>query len=173
MDTFDNYLANNSIDKREASKASEFYHKFDALEAVYDTIQISGKVQQVIGNVNSKICFVFTSEETYKSCKKILDKICGIYQTNLWNIALLFLCKTNDDSMNIAYLSKEIDIINPKVIYLFDCDFVEKSVKDYFQNSLNKTFTTHMIHVNNIESISSNTPSENFDLFKYLITYDY
>ena len=80
----------------------------------------------------------------------------------------MFYDKFDDDQKNIDILVKELMILSPMVIYIYDDNNLKSKIDDI------AVLSSKFINVNNITSILENNISiQIFDLFKYLITYDY
>lgn len=132
----------------------------------------TNKLLRSQGKYNSNICFIFNDEEHYKSCKKSLDRILSVYGINMWDIIVLYCNKTDNDNSNIETLLSEICIINPKIVYIFDNMNLNNKI---LLKAKNKVVLAHRtINVNNVNKIvEENISTKIFDLFEYLITYNY
>ena len=88
----------------------------------------------------------------------------------MWDIIVLYFKKTNSDDKNFEVLTKEITIINPFVIYIFDIEQLSKQLMVVMNNLLGRK----VIDINNLEELlNKNISTEIFEKFKYLITYNY
>lgn len=173
MTDFDNYLNQNINDLKEKSNTHNFYDIFYRLNNLYNTISVTNKLLRSQGKYNSHICFIFKNEEHYKSCIKSLKRVLNVYKIDIWDILILYSEKTDSDYENINIISEEINIVNPIIIYIFD----DNSINDKISNRFSEqkiVLGCRIINVNNIEyTLDNNTSSHIFDLFKYLITYNY
>ena len=171
MSSFEEYINNNLTDQKEINDTTSFYKNMELLGTLYSNISVPNKLLRIQGKFNSKICFIFKNEEVFKSQIDILKKVAEVYYIKLWDIAILFKDKTDNEQDNIKYLNQELDIVNPFVIYIFDDNELTKNI----QNNISKrNLNAKYININNLEQIlKSNVSPQIFDLFKYLITYNY
>lgn len=170
-DKLTEFLNKNNINIRESNNVILFYSKFEELRSLYkDSCQdFNGdKLLMAQGKYNSKSIFIFKDENHYKECIPYLNRVLNIYNVNLWDVIILFYDKFNDDQKNIDILVKELMILSPMVIYIYDDNNLKSKIDDI------AVLSSKFINVNNITSILENNISiQIFDLFKYLITYDY
>ena len=172
MINLDDYLKQNVNDSREINNTKTFYDKFEKLNSIYNDIAVSDKLLRSQGKYNSKICFIFKDKEHYNLCMKSLHRILPIYGIDMWDILTLFSDKTENNADNISILFKEIQVVNPLVIYIFDNDGLNEMIINEAQNKT--VLCCKMINVDNIDKVlEKNISTEIFDLFEYLITYNY
>ena len=162
MDNLNNYLQNNISNPEEIKFTNSFYKNFNELKELYNSSQ--DKVLRCQGRYNSKICFIFKDSEHFKRCSESLQKILPAYGIKLWDVLILF-----SDSLEI--LLKELIIVNPSVIYIFDDNDLNNKIINISKNKIVLNYKT--INVNNIDQLLiNNVPSKIFDLFQYLVTYN-
>lgn len=158
------YLNNNINDKKEIYNTEKFYKVFNSLSDLYKNIGVTfnvnnNKILRSQGKYNAKICFVFKNEDHYKATLKLLNRIFPVYDINIWDILVLYVDKFDDYNVNINILKKELDIINPCIVYFFDIP--------------NNVTSNKVVNVNNLKDLlDNNSSAEIFDLFEYLITYN-
>ena len=168
------YLNNNISNQQEIANTTSFYDKFNALSSLYGQQDNpdNRKLLRSQGKYNSKICFIFKNEEHFKECLNSLEKIFTVYNIKFWDILILYESKFDQRDRNVSILIDELLIVNPMVVYIFDDTNLEKELLKSCPNNTILGFKT--INVNNIKNIiSDNVPSKIFDLFEYLITYNY
>jgi MarR-like DNA-binding transcriptional regulator SgrR of sgrS sRNA len=172
MQNLNDYLNNNISNTREVSNTASFYDKFHKLSSYYDTININKKLLRAQGKYNSKICFLFKNEEHFKTCHDSLQRIMDVYDIKIWDVVILYSDKTDNESQNIDIILNELSIINPIVLYIYDNAEINNKI---MQASINKiVLSCRMINVNNVQSaVEQNLSAQIFDLFEYLITYNY
>lgn len=171
MSNLREYLQNNVQDTREIEDVDEFYKKHEALEKFYGQLPINRTLLMGRGKYNSKICFIFKDEESYKNALPSLQRILPVYGIKIWDLMTLFSDKQLGKN-NIYILINEINIIQPKVIYIYDDNELTKQLSNDISSEHN--LGIRYINVNNIDkALDANVPSAIFDLFKYLITYNY
>ena len=173
----EDYLKNNISNPKEISDTISFYSNFNSLFELYKKTEIetknlnlSFKLLRGQGKYNSKICFIFKDEEHFKSCTSALHRVLNVYGTKIWDVMILYSHKFDDENTNINILLQELLIVNPIVLYIFDDNSLDMKIK----NNNNVILGMRIINVNNIDSILEENLSEKiFDLFEYLITYNY
>lgn len=129
----------------------DFNDKANIMESMYKGARISGEIfERGFGNYNSKIVFVFKDMNDYKDKYKSVMELIKSYSDKIYEIFVSFSNNTN-------VLYNEINIIKPKIVYLF-CDdditfndITSVSISDYKERMSDKKYI--------------------FDRFKYLITY--
>lgn len=141
------------VNEESAEWAAMFNKKVNDIASLYKSSIISGHdIQRGYGNYNSKIVFVFKSNDDYKKIFDILMKVLKKYSTNVYDV---YVCFDNDSDL----LSNEISIIDPDITYFF------------FEKDKRLTPKGKIIEVPDIENhISDNHYI--FDNFKHLITYN-
>ena len=173
----EDYLKNNISNPKEISDTMSFYSNFNSLFELYAKSEIGTKnsnskfkLLRGQGKYNSKICFIFKNEEHFKSCTNALHRVLNVYGTKIWDVMILYSQKFDNENTNINILLQELLIVNPIVLYIFD----DNSLDNKLKNNNNVILGMRVINVNNIDSILEENLSEKiFDLFEYLITYNY
>ena len=173
----EDYLKNNISNPKEISDTMSFYSNFNSLFELYAKSEIGiknsnskFKLLRGQGKYNSKICFIFKNEEHFKSCTNALHRVLNVYGTKIWDVMILYSQKFDNENTNINILLQELLIVNPIVLYIFD----DNSLDNKLKNNNNVILGMRVINVNNIDSILEENLSEKiFDLFEYLITYNY
>jgi hypothetical protein len=167
----EDYLKNNISNPKEVSNTMSFYSNFNSLNELYSKIEIyNSKLLRAQGKYNSKICFIFRDEMHFQSCLENLNRVLNVYGVKIWDIIILYFDKFQNNDANINILSEELCIINPLVIYIYDNNNLDKALIASRQEISN----IKIINVNNIKNIlDSDLPENVFDLFNYLITYNY
>lgn len=168
------YLNTNISNPKEIANTTSFYDKFNALTSLYgqQENQDNRKILRSQGKYNSKICLIFKDEDHFKECLKSLEKIFTVYNIKLWDILILYENKFDQRDRNVSIIIEELLIVNPMVVYIFDDTNLEKELLKSCPNNTILGFKT--INVNNIKNmIDENVSSKIFDLFEYLITYNY
>ena len=165
MNDFEEYLSN-EINPGEKEKSLSFYNAMEALEELYNSSGagcIRGK-----GKYDSNICFVFNSISDYNKSIPSLQRIMNVYKINTWDIYITFL-----ENKNIDFVCKELVSVKPLITYVFDSpNFINQLQQK--STEMNILFDSRFVDVINIENILEvNKSSEIFDLFQFLITYNY
>ncbi len=169
---FKDYLNNNINNQKEINDTMSFYNNFSSMCNLYSNKKTNDKLLRAEGKYNSKICFIFKDEMHLNNCIKNLNKILSVYGISVWDVLILFENKFNDDNQNIQMLVDEIKIMNPMVVYIYDNNDLGKRIIDNCSKDTIVGF--EIINVNNIENLIVNSSSaEIYDLFKFLITYNY
>jgi len=164
---FEDYIKSNTTMEEQCFTFS-FYEKFEALKSLYDKSKSFNGSLRCDGKYNSNICFVFKNREHYKELLPNLQKLFGIYGIKSYEIVILFLDKYESYPDNLSILISEISIIDPKIVYCFDYDYIEKDICD------NSDIDTNIVTIMNFSQfLCMKTSPEIFDCFKYLITYNY
>jgi len=167
---FENYLKSNINDSNEISNAISFYDCFEKFTNLYDKLESINESSRAIGKYNSNICFIFKDIKHFESCEKALKRILPVYKINMWDILVLYVDKSDDESLNINTLLEELSIANPLVAYIFDDNLLSSKIISSSKNVVG----FRIINVNNINDLlSKNVSTTIFDLFEYLITYNY
>lgn len=165
---FETYI-NNLSNESEKQFAKDFYEKLDSLNKLYNS-SLNESTMYANGRYNSKICFIFRDKEEFNKNMPFIKKVLSVYEINMWDIIVLYFNKTNSDDKNFEILTKEITIINPFVIYIFDIEQLSKQLMVVMNNLLGRK----VIDINNLEELlNKNISTEIFEKFKYLITYNY
>ena len=170
----EDYLHQNISNQREIANTTSFYSNFDALSELYkqEENQEKRKILRSQGKYSAKICLIFRDEKHLKDCIPHLEKVFNVYNIKMWDVLVLYQNKFGDRNRNVNILMKELLIVNPIVVYIFDDTQLEQDLlnvcpKDTVSGS-------QYINVNNIQNlISENVSTKIFDLFEYLITYNY
>jgi len=170
----EDYLKNNISNQKEIENTTSFYNNFNALSELYKNLDINNnqKILRAQGKYNAKIVFIFKDEQHLKDSIKNLEKIFNVYGIHIWDILILYQNKCNQRNKNIEILIKEILIVNPIIIYIFD----DVALENDLLNNLppNIIFGGKYINVSNIQNMIEQQMSQKiFDLFEYLITYNY
>ena len=170
----EDYLKDNISNQKDIENTTSFYDKFNNLSELYNKEHRDDiKLLRSEGKYNSKICFIFKDKEHLKECSESLKRIMNVYDIQFWDVLILFENKFNDKKQNINILFSELLIVNPLVVYIFDNVNLVNELLDSSTNQ-NKIIGFKMINVNNISNmIENNLSSDIFDLFEYLITYNY
>ena len=172
MQSLTDYLKNNIGNAKEVSNTTLFYEKFQKLSSYYDTITINHKLLRAQGKYNSRICFLFKDEEHFKSCHDSLQRIMNVYDIKIWDVAVLYYNKTDNESQNVDIILNELSIINPVILYIFDNTEINNKIVEASINRI--VLSCRMINVNNVQNaVEQNLSTQIFDLFEYLITYNY
>lgn len=170
----EDYLSQNISNQREIANTTSFYDKFNALSELYkqEENQDSRKILRSQGKYNAKICFIFKDEEHLKNSTKSLERIFNVYGIKMWDILVLYENKFDERDRNISILMQELLIVNPIVVYIFDDTELENDLLKQCPKDI--IFGAKYINVNNIQNmIEENMSPKIFDLFEYLITYNY
>ena len=167
----EDYLKNNISNPKEVSNTMSFYSNFNSLNELYNKIETHNfKLLRAQGKYNSKICFIFKDETHFQSCLENLNRVLNVYGVKIWDIIILYSNKFQNNNANINILSEELCIINPLVIYIYD----NNNLDSVLIASRQEISNIKIINVNNIKYIlDSNLSANVFDLFNYLITYNY
>jgi hypothetical protein len=170
----EDYLKTNISNQKEIANTTSFYSKFNELSKLYGQQENTDgrKILRSQGKYNSKICLIFKDEEHFKNCIKSLEKIFSVYDVKFWDVLVLYKNKFDQEDRNISVIIDELLIVNPMVVYIFDNTKLEKELLNNCPKDTILGFKT--INVNNIQNIvEDNVSSKIFDLFEYLITYNY
>lgn len=170
----DDYLKRNISNQREIANTTSFYDSFNALSELYNNQENKDnrKILRSQGKYNSKICLIFKDEQHVRDSIKSLEKIFTVYGIKMWDVLVLYQNKFDDRDRNINVLMQELLIVNPIVVYIFDDSTLENDLLKAFPKD--KIFGSKCINVNNIQNmIEENISPKIFDLFEYLITYNY
>lgn len=170
----EDYLNQNISNQKEIANTTSFYDKFNALSGLYkqEENKDSRKILRSQGKYNSKICLIFKDEEHLKGSIKSLERIFTVYGIKMWDVLVLYQNKFDDRDRNIGILMQELLIVNPIVVYIFDDTALEEDLLK--QCPADVVFGAKYINVNNIQNlIEENVSPKIFDLFEYLITYNY
>lgn len=122
---FKSYISQLNIASEDKTKAIGFFKKLNYLYFLKNTFVniVHENVTEGYGNLNSKICFIFSSEEKYKIIKPLLEDYLNDIKLNLWDIYVTFYNKTKSkSSKELNYLMNEVNCINPSIIFIFDND---------------------------------------------------
>lgn len=168
------YVAQKVHNDKEKDIVLSFYDKFSKLFNLYNSIELENesKLLRAQGKYNSHICFIFQDENHFKSCYDKLLRILSVYDINIWDIVILYFNKTSDNNTNLNILLNEILIINPLILYIYDNIALNEQLINASKN--NAVLGCRMINVNNVNQLVEENISEQiFDLFEYLITYNY
>lgn len=166
------YLNQNISNQREITNTTSFYDKFNALSELYSQINNSDnrKILRSQGKYNSKICMIFKNEQHFKDSTSALNRVFEVYGIKMWDILVLYQDKLDSNNDNIYLLLKELLIVNPMIVYIFDNDSLESDLLNICNKDV--ILGCMFINVNNICNILDNSIKV-FDLFEYLITYNY
>lgn len=170
------YLSNNISNQKESNDTMSFYNKFEEFSrlyaGLYDSIKPSELLLRAQGKYSSKICFIFKDKEHLNTCMEHLKKILPVYGINIWDVLILYVNKFDNENLNYDVLLKELLISDPIIVYIFDNSELNKTLLD--KSMSNNVLGFRMINVNNIQNLVVNNVSKDiFDLFEYLITYNY
>ena len=160
--------------QKDITNTTSFYDKFNALSELYikQENQDNRKILRSQGKYNSKICLIFKNEQHLHDSTKFLERIFAVYNIKMWDVLILYQNKFDDRDRNINVLMQELLIVNPIVVYIFDDNSLENELLKQFPKD--KIFGSKCINVNNVQSIvTENISPKIFDLFEYLITYNY
>lgn len=152
---------------------ASFYEKFDAITNLYDSnAPFSGDLK-CVGKYNSKISLVFKTKEHLKSLMPNLEKIFNLFGIKIYNTLIFFYDKYSNDDENIKLIYNELSILNPRVIYYFDFEALNETIKGLAAEN-NTLMNTKTFTIMNLEKFLCITASPDiFDCFKYLINYNY
>ena len=170
------YLTGLQIANAEKQKVMSFYKKTDYInsimeKAIEDTHQ---KMSFGYGNVNSKICLVVESEETYNFIKPVLQDYFDMFDTNIWDIYITFVDKSAKNySKKINLLMNEINAVSPQLLYMIGSS-------DNYYTALAQEMTNYNLQLNmktifiSTEKLLSSDPEVQKEikrLFVFLINY--
>lgn len=170
----EDYLHKNISNQKEITNTTSFYDKFNALSEMYRTEENKDnrKILRSQGKYNSKICMIFKDEQHFKDSMENLERIFAVYNIKAWDVLILYQNKFDDRDRNINILMKELLIVNPIVAYIFDDSELEQELLKRCPADM--VFGIQCINVNNIQNlVEENLSSQIFDLFEFLITYNY
>lgn len=168
-----------SVDIEQGMKvyAMNFCKKNEYLNGLRDTVvnEIHETVTVGYGNVNSKICIVFSDENSFQLVKPVIQEILEKYRLNLWDIYVTFVNKTvSDYPGKYAYLVNELYAVGSQVIYVIDKD-------DNIFNNIQRAFsvmnvpspTNRMYFVSTLDICSTDeeVKKDLGRMFKFLINY--
>ena len=168
------YLIQNISNQKEIENTTSFYDKFNALSDLYnqEDNKDNRKILRSQGKYNSKICLIFKDEEHLKNSTKSLERIFIVYGIKMWDVLVLYQDKFDDRDRNMNILMQELLIVNPIVVYIFDDITLEEDLLKKCPPDI--VFGAKYININNIQNmIEDNMSPKIFDLFEYLITYNY
>lgn len=170
------YLVDSSdISNDEKKYTMNFCKKLEYLNGLRDVVvkELHTAVTVGYGSVNSKICLVFSNENSFLLLKPVIQEILEKFRLNLWDIYVTFVDKTPIEYANkYAYLVNELYAVGSQVVYIIDKD------EAIFDN-INKAFsvmnvprpTDKMFFISAISLCSSEEEKKISSIFKYLINY--
>lgn len=178
VDNTRQYLLNASdISKQEKEYAMNFCKKTEYLNNLRNTVinELHETVAFGYGDMNSKICFVFSSEESFDLIKPVLQILLESFKLNLWDVYVTFVNKTSTEyPSKYGYLINELYAIGSKILYVVDkTDKTYNDIHNYFSAS-NVPYPfekAYNISIEDMCSTDSAVKKELLKMFKYLINY--
>lgn len=178
VDKTKQYLsANNSISKQDKEYTLNFCKKTEYLEQLKQSLisELHEAVSSGYGDVNSKICFIFDSEESFILLKPALQECLEKFKIDLWSVYVTFVNKTKAEySSKYGFLMHEVYAVSPRVLYVI-------SETDESYNALNKTFAIAKVNHPAAKAFflspqllcatEEKEKRKLWEMFKYLINY--